>query len=104
MTAFSAAIDAIFTDPNMAADAVWMEGGVPPGLAVRVIKKMPDEMTDYGAGRAVQPTLTVDVRVSEAPRPRKDDRLNIGAEFYIVQAAPMRDVHGLVWTLNLRPA
>lgn len=104
MNAFSTAIDTIFADPNMAVEALWLEAGIPPGVPVKAIRRMPDAVTDYGTARLVQPSVVVDVRVSEVATAKKDDRLVIGGEFYIVQAAPTRDVLGLVWTLDLRAA
>ena len=49
MNAFTIAIDRIFADANMAVDAIWFAGGTGPGVAVRVIRKSPDEITPFGA-------------------------------------------------------
>lgn len=103
MTAFAAAMDAIFADPNMAADAVYRVQGLPPDVPCRVIRKAPDDLTDFGAARIRSETTQVDVRVSEVPTPAKGDRLTIGAEVFVVQGDPLQDRERLVWTLNLRP-
>ena len=104
MNAFSAAVDAIFADPNMAADAVWRDQGVGQGNACRVIRKSPDDITDFGGGRIRSETTVIDVRVSDWPSPREEDRVEIGGEWFRVQGRPVRDRERLVWTIDLRPA
>lgn len=103
MTAFSAAIDAIFADPNMAADAFWLPAGVPPGFAVRVILRAPDEVQEFAQARVQQATTVIDVRVSDVPNPAIPDRVQIGSEFFALQGAPRRDLRRLIWSINLRP-
>ena len=103
MSAFSAAVDAIFQDANMAADATWTpQGGVP--LPVRVIRKAPDELTSFGAARILSDTTLVDVRVSEIPTPKPGDTIIIGADTFTIQGEPKRDRERLVWALELIPA
>lgn len=104
MSAFAAAVDVIFADPNMAADALWLFGGVPPGQPIRVIRKSPDAISDFGAARISQATTVIDVRVSDIPAPQQDDRVMIGDDFFIVQGTPQRDLRRLIWSVNLRPA
>ncbi len=103
MTAFAAAIAAIFRDPNMAADAVYRAQGLPPDVPCRIIRRSPDELTDFGAARVRSETTQVDVRVAEVPTPANGDRIIIGAETFAVQGDPLQDRERLVWTLNLRP-
>ena len=103
MTAFAAAMDAIFQDANMAADATWSpQGGAP--LPVRVIRKAPDELTSFGAARILSDTTLVDVRVSEAANPRPGDTITIGPDTFTIQGEPKRDREQLIWTLELVPA
>jgi hypothetical protein len=103
MTAFTAAIAAIFRDPNMAADALWKAGGTGAGVSVRIIRKSPDDLTDFGAARLRSETTRVDVRVAEMASPAKGDTIQIGADLFAVQGDPMQDLERLVWTLDLRP-
>ena len=51
MNAFATAMNVIFADPNMAVDALWFASATGPGIAIRVIRKSPDEITPFGAGR-----------------------------------------------------
>lgn len=104
MTAFSAAINRIFNDPNMAADAVWLAGGSGPSVAVRVIRKMPDEVQDYGMSKVVSDSMMIDVRVSDVSTPQAGDIFNIGDQNYRVQSEPRRDREGLIWSVALVPA
>jgi len=104
MSVFAAAVDAIFADPNMAADAVWRLGGISPGTPVRVMRKSPDEVQNYGMSSIVSQTLVVDVRVSEVASPKKGDLCELAGALYEVQSAPRRDREGLVWTAALVPA
>jgi len=73
--AFSAAMDAIFADQNMAVEAIWEGAGGGP-LPVRVIRKAPDELTTFGAARILSDITIVDVRVSEMPTPKPGLRLS----------------------------
>lgn len=98
MSVFSAAVDMIFTDQNMAADALWQ------GVPVRVMRRAPDGIRDFGGGRVTSATTLVDVRVSEVPSPEKGDLVSIGDEHFIVQGTPQRDTERLIWACDLRPA
>jgi len=103
MSAFAAAMDAIFQDANMAADATWTpQSGAP--LPVRVIRKAPDELTSFGAARILSDTMIIDVRVSEIPTPKPGDTIIIGADTFTIQGEPKRDRERLIWTLELVPA
>jgi len=103
MNPFAAAMDAIFADANMAADATWTaQGGAP--LPVRVIRKAPDEMATFGAARILSDTTLVDVRVSDMPTPKPGDTIIIGPDTFTLQGEPKRDRERLIWTLELVPA
>lgn len=104
MNAFATAVDRIFADRNMAVEAIWFAGGTGPGVAIRVIRKSPDEVTPFGAGRILSETTVLEVRVAEVPTPGPGDLIRIGAEDFLVQGEPKRDRERLIWTLNLRTA
>ena len=104
MNAFATAMTVIFADRNMAVDALWLSGGVGPGVAVRVIRKSPDEITPFGAGRILSETTLLDARVADMPTPAPGDLINIGLESFIIQGAPKLDRERLIWTLDMRPA
>ena len=82
MNAFATAINAIFVDANMAVDATWFAGGTGPGVAVRVIRKSPDEITPFGAGRILSETTQLDARIADMPTPAAGDLIRIGLDGY----------------------
>ena len=102
MNAFATAMNVIFADANMAVDALWFVGATGPGVAVRVIRKSPDEITPFGAGRILSETTTLDARVADMPTPAPGDLIRIGAEDFLVQGEPKADRERLIWTLNTR--
>ena len=102
MNAFATAMDRIFADANMAVDALWFAGGTGPGVAVRVIRKSPDEVTPFGAGRILSETTLLDARVADMPTPAPGDLIRIGTEAFILQGEPKLDRERLIWTLNTR--
>jgi len=102
MNAFATAIDRIFTDANMAVAAIWLAGGTGPGVAVRVIRKSPDEITPFGAARILSETTVLDARVADLPTPAAGDLIRIGSEDFLVQGEPKLDRERLIWTLNMR--
>jgi hypothetical protein len=102
MNAFATAMDRIFADSNMPVDALWLAGGTGPGVAVRVIRKSPDEVTPFGAGRILSETTQLDARVADIPTPASGDLIRIGLEDFILQGEPKVDRERLIWTLNTR--
>jgi hypothetical protein len=102
MNAFATAMNIIFADKNMAVDALWFAGGTGPGIAVRVIRKSPDEITPFGAGRILSETTQLDARVAEMPNPAPGDLIRIGTDDFLVQGEPKADRERLIWTLNTR--
>lgn len=103
MTAFSAAIDAIFADPNMAADAVFRACGSMVEVPCRIVQVMPDDVTDYGGSVIVSDTMRIDVRASEIAAPTDGARFTIAGEAFLVHGAPLRDRLRLVWRIDLVP-
>lgn len=103
MGAFAAAIDRIFTDPNLALDAEWRPGGAAPGTSIRAIRKAPDHLSSFGDARVWSETVQVDVRAADVPDPKPGDHIVIQGEVFELQGEPTRDRERLVWTLDLRP-
>ncbi|MDX5369077.1 MAG: hypothetical protein LPL29_06840 [Alphaproteobacteria bacterium] len=103
MTAFAAALDALFADAHLARDVVYTAEGGAQSL-VRAILRRPDDVTGFGEARLWSETTRLDVRVAEVPAPRPGDRIEIEGEAYLVQGEPVRDRERLVWTVDLRPA
>ena len=102
MNAFATAINVILADANMAVDAIWFATGTGPGVAVRVIRKSPDEVTPFGAGRILSETTQLDASIADMPTPAPGDLIRIGTEDFILQGEPKLDRERLIWTLNTR--
>ena len=103
MTAFAAAVDALFADPNLGRAAMYEPADGDP-FPVRVIARRADAVTEFGEARLWSETTRFDLRVAEVADPRPDERLVIDGTTYIVQGEPVRDRERLVWTLDTRPA
>ena len=103
MTAFAAAVGALFADPNIGRDAIYTpEGGAP--VMVRVVARRADAVTDFGDARIWSETTRVDLQVAEVANARPGDRIEIEGDAFLIQGEPVRDRERLVWTVDLRPA
>lgn len=104
MTVFATAMDRIFAHPSMAVAAVWISATTSEERPIRVIRRAPDRITEFGAAQLVSDTTLVDVRVIDLPDPRPGDLIVIGTDSFVIQGEPVRDRERLVWTVDLRPA
>lgn len=90
--------------PSMAIAALWISATTSEERTIRVIRRSPDRITEFGAGRFVSDTTIVDVRAYDLPDPRPGDLIVIGADSFTVQGEPVRDRERLTWSLDLRPS
>ena len=104
MNVFAAAIDRIFANPFMAVVALWISGTTSEESSIRVIRRAPDRITEFGGAHFVSDTMVLDVRVSDLPDPRPGDLIVIGTDSFTIQGEPLRDSDRLIWTLDLRPS
>jgi hypothetical protein len=102
MTAFAAAIDALFADRNLGMNAIYRAGGADPGTTLRAIVRQPDRIGNFGETRIAAATLVIDVRVSEVVEPAEGDTIEMSGTVYVIQGAPLRDAERLVWTIEAR--
>ncbi len=103
MSAFAAAVGALFADPNIGRDAVdTPDGGAP--VVVRAGARRADAISDFGDARLWSETTRIDLRVAEVANPSPGDRIEIDGAAFLIQGEPVRDRERLVWTLDLRPA
>lgn len=103
MSALAAAVGALFADPNIGRDAVYIADGGAPVL-VRVVARRADAISDFGDARLWSETTRLDMRLAEVANPRPGDRIEIDGEAFLIQGEPVRDRERLVWTVDLRPA
>ena len=104
MNVFAAAMDRIYANPSMAVAALWISGTTSQERSIRVIRRAPDRITEFGAARLMSDTMVLDVRVSDLSDPRPGDLIVIGTESFTIQGEPVRDSDRLIWTLDLRPS
>ena len=104
MTVFAAAMDRIFANPSMAVVALWISGTTSEERTIRVIRRAPDRITEFGAARLMSDTMVLDVRLSDLADPRPGDLIVIGTDSFTIQGEPVRDSDRLIWTLDLRPS
>lgn len=104
MTALPGALASIFSNPIMARDATLFPGGAGTGTPVRVIARLPDDVTTFAGARVLSDTLIVDMLVSSAPNLAPGDRIDMDGSSYTVQGEPVRDAERLIWTAELAPA
>ena len=79
MNAFATAMDRIFAHPDMATAAVWIASGTSEERPIRLIRRTPDRITEFGSARILSETQTADIRISDLPDPRPGDLIVIGA-------------------------
>ncbi|MBW7057539.1 hypothetical protein KY389_12685 [Paracoccus bogoriensis] len=102
MTAFAAAVDIIFADPNLALPAVWHPGGAGPGQPVQVIRQRPDRIAGFGESRFVTDTVVLQLRISDAPTLAQGDLIEIAGEPFEILGEPLRDGERLIWSAEAR--
>lgn len=103
MSAFAAAAGALFADPHIGRDAIYVADGGAPVL-VRVVPRRADAITDFGDARLWSETTRIDLRAADVAEPRPGDRIEIDDDAFLIQGEPVRDRERLVWTIDLRPA
>ena len=102
MTAFAAALDGLFADPNIAVE-IWYRDSEGQFTRARGILRRPDEITEFGSARLLSDSTRIDVRVADIPDPRPQEQILIGEETFRILGEPRRDRERLVWTLELHP-
>jgi hypothetical protein len=90
-------LEAIFVDPNIGEDAIWRPGGL-GGTPVRVVRRQPARIAEFGSSRAIMSGVLIEIRRSEAPGIAENDFIEIGTQTFRVIAPPLVDSLGLVIT------
>ena len=104
MIAIGAAIETLFNDPNLSVAALYRAQGSGDPIAIRVIARRPDQVSEFSETRIHSESSTFDVRVAEVANPRPADTLEIEGKTFVVQGEPVRDTERLVWSVDTRPA
>ncbi|QQA43952.1 hypothetical protein [Pelagovum pacificum] len=102
MSAFSVAVNTMFTGPHHAESATYTPQVGDP-VACRVIRRAPTEDFGIGRGRVSVAGVTFLVRKSEVASPRAGDVITAAGEQRTVDGSPELDPKGLIWTIDTRP-
>lgn len=101
MTAFAAAIDTLFSDPNLGADATYTPVGG-SALSVRAVtetRRLDQQFEPFRTG-AIVTAYSAEVRASEVAQPQKGDTLQVNSRtFKVMSFEP--DADKLSWRLDL---
>lgn len=101
MEVFTNALEALFTDANLAETATWFAGGTGSGVPIRIVRRSPDQVERFGNSRALLGSMAIDVRLSDAPTLAEGDAIEIGSATYRVATEPIEDGLNLVRTIEL---
>lgn len=101
MTAFATAAAVLFRDPNLSVAVLWGPGGIAPAVAMRGIRRRPDDVGGFGASRPVVETFMLDLPAADASAVERGDAITVGGTLYRVAAAPRTDRERLVVTVEL---
>jgi hypothetical protein len=71
-------------------------------FACVVIVDRGDGAQALGAIEVRRADATLHIRVAEVARPRPGDAVAIGAEVFIIQGEPLRDLAGAIWRCDAR--
>ncbi|CAA7620581.1 hypothetical protein [Magnetospirillum sp. SS-4] len=98
MTAFAAAFDDLFADPNMAVTVSYQ------GRSIRALVRRPDRDIEFSDITVHTGTAAFEVRRREVPAPQAGDTINHDGDSFVVQGEPRLDAERLIWILDTRPA
>jgi hypothetical protein len=102
VTVFTGAIDALFADPNLGADAIYRAGGAGEAITLRAIIRQPDRVGTFGETRIATETTIFDIRTSDIATPAEGDTIEMHGIVYVIQGEPIRDAERLIWTMEAR--
>jgi hypothetical protein len=99
--AFKRAVNSLFDTFSQKAFYVSKRG---TRARVQVILKAPDRRVDFRDVHIHTPTHMIEVRTSQISQPEDGDIFLLDGRRYRVQGESMRDVHRLVWKIEVVPS
>ena len=97
---FDTAIQALFSDANLAVEATFIPvSGA--NKAVRVVTRAPDLYQNIGQSVIHTPSLVLEVQVADCPTLTVGDKFLISQITYVVQGEPRRDSERLTWQVDI---
>jgi hypothetical protein len=98
VSAFDAAFDDLFADPNMAVTVSYQ------GSPVRALVRRPDRDIEFSDITVHTATAVFEIRRRDVPAPQAGDVIVHDGDSFVVQGEPRLDAERLIWTLDTRPA
>ena len=98
MSAFDAAIDDLFADPNMGVTVSYQ------GRPVRALVRRPDRDVEFSDITVQTGTAVFEIQRREVPEPQAGHIIVHDGDSFVVQGEPRQDAERLIWTLDTRPA
>ncbi|TAN62801.1 MAG: hypothetical protein EPN20_10560 [Magnetospirillum sp.] len=98
MTAFEAALDDLFVDPNLAATVTYQ------GRSIRALVRRPDRDVEFADITVQTSTALFEIRRHDVAAPVAGDIIVHDGDSFVVQGEPRLDAERLVWTTTVRPA
>ncbi|CAA7615713.1 hypothetical protein [Magnetospirillum sp. UT-4] len=98
MTAFEAALDDLFVDPNLATTVTYQ------GRSIRALVGRPDRDLEFADITVHTATAVFEIRRKEVVSPAAGDIIVHDGDSFVVQGEPRLDAERLIWTITVRPA
>lgn len=100
MSAFDTAMKQLFSDQNLAEEAIFIPLAG-PNKVVWVIARAPDVYQNIGQSVIRTPSFVLEVQVADCPILVSGDKFLIRNVTYEVQGEPRRDSEHLIWQVDL---
>jgi len=87
-----------------AVDSLFLHLGQPAkcqNKPIHLILIEPDKMVGVGFVNTHSSTYQGRIRISDAPNLKIGDKIETDTETYSVHSEPMKDIHNLIWTVDL---
>ena len=68
---------------------------------IRLILTKPDEIVGIGFVQTHSPTHQAKIKIFDAPNLKIGDKIEIEADIYSVHSEPIKDIHNLIWSVDL---
>ena len=87
-----------------AVDSLFLQLGQPvkyKNNTIRLILIEPDKMVGVGFVNTHSSSHQGRIRISDAPNLKIGDKIETDTDIYSVHSEPMKDIHNLIWSVDL---
>lgn len=95
---FAAAMAGLFASPLMSVAAIYAPVGGGPSVALRVMLRAPDAVTEFSGARFVSATARLDCLVADVSTLREGDQFTVGDRTLRIVGEPRRDTEQICWS------